>query len=158
MARKVISDSYYTFTPSTKTIVIPESIPLERFVIITNVTTNQVIYNFSDTNLGIATHSITSDATSGATVTTIVLDYNTAAMSVADKLQIIVDEYDESFKPSEVYVDPVNKFRTSSPQALIDTDFEYSTQATKWETISLINNRPHSYANTQANNILIQQE
>jgi hypothetical protein len=78
-------------------------------------------------------------------------------MSVTDKLQIIIDEYDESFKPSELYTDPVNKFRTSSPQALIDTDFEYSTQATKWETLSMTNNRPHTYANTSANNILIQQ-
>ena len=157
MARKVLLDMYYTFTPSTKTIVIPESIPVERFVLITNVNTNQVIYNFSDTNLGIASHTIASDATSGATTTTIVLDYNTVTMSSTDRLQIIIDEYEETFKPSELYTDPVNKFRTSQPQALIDTDFEYSTQATKWETISMINNRPHTYANTSANNILIQQ-
>jgi hypothetical protein len=32
--------------------------------------------------------------------------------------------------------DPVDKLRVSTPQALIDTDFEYGTQPTKWETIA----------------------
>jgi len=38
--------------------------------------------------------------------------------------------------------DPVSKFRVSQPQTLIDTDFEYGLQTTKWETIELINNIP----------------
>lgn len=37
--------------------------------------------------------------------------------------------------------DPVDKLRISAPQALIDTDFEYGIQPTKWETLSLQNNR-----------------
>jgi hypothetical protein len=41
--------------------------------------------------------------------------------------------------------DPVQKFRISSPQSLIDTDFEYGTQPTKWESISLQNNRQSTY-------------
>lgn len=41
--------------------------------------------------------------------------------------------------------DPVDKLRVSTPQALIDTDFEYGTQPTKWETISLQQNRPSVY-------------
>ena len=149
MARKVISDVYYTFTPSTRTIVIPEPYTRERFIIITNVTTNQVIYNFSDPTLGFTSHSITTDG-AGNTSTTVVLAYNTASMSSTDKLQILVDEYEESFKPSELYTDPVNKFRVSQPQALIDTDFEYSTQSTKWESLGLTNNRPFANWNTNS--------
>jgi hypothetical protein len=42
-------------------------------------------------------------------------------------------------------MDPVNKFRVSQPQALIDTDFEYGTQPTKWETIGLQQNRQSVY-------------
>jgi|APGre2960657404_1045060.scaffolds.fasta_scaffold01961_2 hypothetical protein len=38
--------------------------------------------------------------------------------------------------------DPVSKFRVSQPQTLIDTDFEYGLQTTKWETIETINNIP----------------
>jgi hypothetical protein len=35
--------------------------------------------------------------------------------------------------------------RVSTPQALIDTDFEYGTQPTKWESVSLQNNRQSCY-------------
>jgi hypothetical protein len=41
--------------------------------------------------------------------------------------------------------DSVNKLRTASPQALIDTDFEYGMQISKWENLGLVNNRPFSY-------------
>ena len=41
--------------------------------------------------------------------------------------------------------DPVDKLRVSQPQALIDTDFEYGQQPTKWETINLQNNRQGAY-------------
>ena len=147
MARKVLLDTYYTFTPSTRTLVIPEAIQREKFILITNVTTNQVIYNFSDPNLKFTSHSLTTDP-SGATITTVVLNYNTAIMSSTDKIQILIDEYSEKFAPSEVLTDPVNKLRTSTGQALIDTDFEYGQQATKWETLTMINNRPFAYYNS----------
>jgi hypothetical protein len=47
--------------------------------------------------------------------------------------------------PSETLQDPVGKLRVSTPQALIDTDFEYSLQSSKWESIGLVNNRPFAY-------------
>lgn len=50
-----------------------------------------------------------------------------------------------SIQPSETLTDPVGKLRVSNPQALIDTDFEYSTQSTKWETLNLLNNRPSAF-------------
>ena len=143
MARKVLLETGYTFTPSTRTIIIPRAIQRERLVLITNVTNNQVIYNFSDPNLKATSYTVST--TANANTTTVVLNYNTASMSSTDKLQIIIDEYDEKFSPSETYVDPVNKFRTSQPQALIDTDFEYGTQITKWENLSQINNRTSSF-------------
>jgi hypothetical protein len=46
--------------------------------------------------------------------------------------------------------DPVDKLRVSNPQALIDTDFEYGQQPTKWESIGLSNNRQSLYYITQA--------
>jgi len=146
MARKAILETGYTFTPSTNTIVIPRVIPRERLILITNVTTNTVIYNFSDSNLKANTYTVST--TGGTTTTTLVLNYSTSGMSSTDKLQITVDEYDEKFTPSEVYTDPVNKFRTSSPQALIDTDFEYGTQISKWENLATINNRPFAFSSS----------
>ena len=41
--------------------------------------------------------------------------------------------------------DPVDKIRVSTPQSLIDTDFEYGQQPTKWEQVSLQNNRQSLY-------------
>lgn len=57
-----------------------------------------------------------------------------------------LSNFDQNFNPREELLDPVNKLRTSSPQALIDTDFEYGLQISKWENLGLINNRPFSYA------------
>jgi hypothetical protein len=149
MARKTLLSTYYTFNPTTRTIVIPQAVPRERLVLITNVMTDTVVYNFSDNNLKATAYTIATDAL-GNTTTTVTLQYNTAAMSASDELQILIDEYDEKFSPSEVYTDPVNKIRTSQPQALIDTDFEYSTQATKWESLAMIDNRPFAYYNVNS--------
>jgi len=49
--------------------------------------------------------------------------------------------------PGYTAMDPVEKMRVSNPQSLIDTDFEYSTQSTKWETLALTNTRPFAYYN-----------
>jgi len=49
---------------------------------------------------------------------------------------------DGRFNPVEILTDPVNKLRTSTAQALIDTDFEYGTQQSKWENLAVTNNRP----------------
>jgi hypothetical protein len=151
MARRVILDTLYTFSPSTRTITIPRQLPRERLLLITNVTSNQVIYNFSDPTLTATAYTFAqpTNAYSNPT-TTITLAFNTTGMNASDQLSIVVDEVAEAFVPDEAYVDPVNKFRTSTPQALIDTDFEYGLQPTKWETVSLINNKPCFYINTQA--------
>jgi len=153
MARKAILDTYYTFTPSTKTIVIPRAIPQERLILITDVTTNQVIYNFSDPNLKFTSYTITPSSDGSQTFTTIVLSYNTSALASTDKLSIVIDEYDEKFTPSESYLDPINKLRVSTPQSLIDTDYEYSIQTTKWEQLAMVNNQPFSYYVTATGNL-----
>ncbi len=50
---------------------------------------------------------------------------------------------------NETLTDPVDRFRVSQPQSMIDTDFEYGTQPTKWETINLTNRRPYATYNIQ---------
>lgn len=44
------------------------------------------------------------------------------------------------------FTDPVTKLRVSQPENLIDTDFEYGLQPTKWETVELINNTPSFFS------------
>lgn len=145
MAKHVILESY-TFTPSTKTIVVTgKNIRREQLLLITNTTTNAVIYNFSDPSLGATSYVGTIDSVTGQETTTIILSYNTAAMVLTDKLSILVEETYQEIMPAEVMRDPVDKFRVSTPQALMDTDFEYGPQPTKWESISLVNNRPSAF-------------
>jgi hypothetical protein len=43
------------------------------------------------------------------------------------------------------HLDATDKLRITQPQSLIDTDFEYGTQITKWENLTVINNRPFAY-------------
>lgn len=144
MARKILLETAYTFNPAASTVVIPKAILRERLLLITNVTSNQVIYNFSDPSLK-ATSYITNTDSNMDESTTIVLSYNTAAMLSTDKLSFTIDEYSEKFEPSEVLMDPTNKLRVTTPQSLIDTDFEYGTQISKWENLGLYNNRPFSF-------------
>jgi hypothetical protein len=148
MSTRVLLDTTYTFTPLTKTITIPRYVPRERLVLITNVTANIVIYNFSDPTLGLATATGYSYNSTG-NITTLILTYGTSSMSASDKLQITIDEPITYFSPSESYMDPVGKLRVSTPQSLIDTDFEYGLQPTKWENLLLINNRPGFFINNQ---------
>jgi len=144
MARKIIKETYYTFTPSTRTVVIPRAILEERLILITNVTKNVVIYNFSDPSL-LATSYVNSVDTAANETTTIVLNYNTTTMSATDKLQITIDEYEEQLNPAETSMDAANKFRVSQPQNLIDTDFEYGTQISKWENLGMTDYRPFAF-------------
>jgi hypothetical protein len=143
MAKHVILEAY-AFNAGTRTITITgRTVRREQLVLITNVTTNTVIYNFADSAL--TASSYTTSQVSNVESTVIVLTYNTGSMSNTDKLSIIVDETNETFYPAEYLMDANQKLKVSTPQSLIDTDFEYGTQPTKWETISLLNNRPSAF-------------
>ena len=149
MARKSILNTYYIFDASAKQVIIPGGIPREKLVLITNVTDNKVIYNFSDPELTATAYTIATDIRN-VTTTRVTLAYDTTSMSDTDKLQIVYDDFEETIQPSETYHDSVNKQRVSQPQAQIDTDFEYGTQDTKWESLSMINNNPFAYKSSDA--------
>ena len=72
----------YTFSPNTKQVTLSGvgTVALEALLLITNVTTNTIIYNFAD-------------PAKGATVVgnTLTLDYNTVGMNSNDTLQIYYD-------------------------------------------------------------------
>lgn len=144
MARKSIKSNYYLFDASAREVVIPGGIQREQLILITNVTNNKVIYNFSDPELTATAYTIQTDIRN-VTTTRVVLSYDTTGMSDTDKLQIIYDDFEETIKPAETYFDAVNKSKVSTPQSQIDTDFEYGTQNTKWESLSMINNNPFAY-------------
>ena len=74
----------YSFNAASKQITFSEDISLEGLLLITNVTTNQIIYNFASSGGTLAGRVLT-------------LDYNTTSMSDSDNLQIF---YDDALSPS----------------------------------------------------------
>ncbi|HKX72669.1 MAG TPA: hypothetical protein VJM32_01505 [Candidatus Saccharimonadales bacterium] len=71
----------YTFNAGAKTVDAADFTALEKILLITNVTTNTIIYNFADSAKG--------GSLAGTVLT---LTYNTAPMSNGDKLQIFIDD------------------------------------------------------------------
>ena len=142
MAKKLVYN--YTFTPggaNSGTVAIHGNYPLRVFQLITNVTDGAIIYNFADSTKGGSV-----SYTSATDTTTLTLEHDTSSMSSTDDLQIFIDIQEDKINFSETFTDPVSKLRVSNPQNLIDTDFEYGLQPTKWETVELVNNVPSFFA------------
>jgi hypothetical protein len=141
----------YTFTPGISgsgTIVLPGYVGRQRLLLVTNVTVNNtVIFNFSDSSLRLTNYSYSS--TNDATTFTLFFNTTGAGMSSTDSLMIFTEEDAIEVTPAETQLDPTNKARVSTPQALIDTDFEYGNQQTKWEQLAMINNRPGNFVFSQ---------
>lgn len=108
----------YTFDKTAKTVTFTDlaSISLERVLIITNVTSGDIIYNFADSSKGgsVSTNVLT-------------LDFNTSAMSDSDSLQIF---YELSFTEDATAIEgfegnPILGIRKDSDTSPVSTDGEY---------------------------------
>jgi hypothetical protein len=148
MAKRIVLESY-SFDKVSKIVTINNRyLRREQLILITNIDKNTVIYNFADTTFSIDTWETSATPNAEYTKITLKNTGNPLAfdnMSNNDKLSILIEETNESFQPAEAQLDPVGKIRMSTPQSLIDTDFEYGVQPTKWETLSLINNKPSMF-------------
>ena len=139
---KKLHTGRYTFDSINSEITLKGNINPERLLLITNITDNVIIYNFAEVGKGYAGKFY--DRTANSTI--IQLDFDCSSMSDTDHLQIFIEEEDTSFMPAESLLDPVGKLRVSNPGNLIDTDFEYGLQATKWETLQTVSNIPTIYS------------
>lgn len=142
MAKKLIYN--YEFTPggaNAGVIKFKGRHPQRTLLLVTNVTRSTIIYNFAGAGFG---GTVTYDAATDES--TLTLESDTSAQNSADELQIFLDIREDKIDFSETFTDPVSKLRVSNPQNLIDTDFEYGLQPTKWETIELVNNIPSFFA------------
>jgi hypothetical protein len=146
MPKKLLATKY-EISVSNNSVTVDGNVPLERLLLITNVTANKIIYNFADSALGVTNRIY--DA--GSEKTTFVLrgTLSNAALGPTtnnDDLQIFIEEEFARIGFEEAMIDPVNKLRVSNPENLIDTDFEYGTQSTKWETLQTVLNIPTIYS------------
>jgi hypothetical protein len=152
MSRKVLPNTNVIFDPTLDKITMPRIIRREKFLLITNTTTNTIIYNFSDPNLGFYTHTVDTDTDPSRGRTVVTLKYNCDGMSATDNIQIVFDDGAEVTEPADYMIDAVGKMRVSTPKSLIDTDFEYSVQNSKWESLTLINNYPGFFGRATGGN------
>jgi hypothetical protein len=86
MAKQLLSS--YSFTPGAAnagTVVVPGSYTLEQFLLITNVTSGTILYQFNVPSKGAV-------LTTGGGNTTLTLEFSTQSMSAADRLQVFVDD------------------------------------------------------------------
>ena len=132
---------------------------LNDLLLITNATTNTVIYNFSDSNLGAlvdvsngyVSNDFYYDEDFGAFrnkvdyVTTIYLDVDTSTGSISDEIQIFTEGPEMRVRPYDFGTDAIERHRVAQAQSMLDADFEYGLQPTKWQAIGLQRGYPSVY-------------
>jgi hypothetical protein len=132
----------------------------EELLLITNTTKNEIIYNFSSPSQG-ATAELKTDGvivdedfpkylqTTDA-VTTITLKYDTRTHSATDSLQIFAEKVENgksvvTTRPFDFGTDAIERSRSANPLSMLDADFEYGLQPTKWAAISTLRGYPSIY-------------
>jgi len=147
----------YVFTPGgagVGTIKMAGKYDLSQILIITNTTTNSIIYNFADNAYaGTAiSFSRANDATTFPTaldnsdgITTITLAIDTSTMSSSHALQILYEKPYADVRMPEIGTDAFERTRVAAPQSMLDADFEYGLQPTKWLTYDLMRGYPSIY-------------
>ena len=154
MAKTLVTS--YTFTPGAAnagTIQIPgDIIRLDQLLLITNTTRNIILYNFADaTYAGTTVAFTTENSVAFPTVlqraggyTTVTLSISTVGQLSGDKLQIFYENVEDgvTIRPWFFGTDAIERIRVSNPQSLIDADFEYGLQPTKWAGYGLMRGYP----------------
>ena len=142
MAKKIIATNY-SINSDSDTITVKGFYRAEQFQLITDVTPNSggtIIFNFADGTKG--HKGAVFDELAETTTLYLETDLSAYAIDSTSNVQIIVDHPEMEIEVSDSLLDPVHKIRVSTPENLIDTDFEYGLQPTKWETLELSNNVP----------------
>ena len=131
-------------------------------LLITNTSDNEVIYSFNEPLRGGLTEiSQGFVGTSGNqfyadedfkkylqvtdAVTTVQLNYSTSSALSTDELQIFVDTDELVVRPYEFGTDAIERMRVAPPLSMLDADFEYGLQPTKWSAIATMRGYPSVY-------------
>ena len=156
MAKKLLATNYSINADSDK-ITVKGFYRGEQFQLITHADPNTggtILFNFADTTRGYK--EVVFDQNTEETTIQLEQDLSSLGINDSSHIQIIVDHPENEMEVSDALLDPVHKIRVSTPENLIDTDFEYGLQPTKWETLELSNNVPSFYVadgDTALNNV-----
>lgn len=146
----------YIFTPGgvgVGTIEVAGKYDLSQFLVITNTTKNSIIYNFADPTYSgttvqfqrISDNNFPTSLDNFDGVTIITLKADTSTMASSDQLQILYEQPFQYVRSPEIGTDAFERQRVANPQSLLDADFEYGMQPTKWLTLSAQRGYPTSY-------------
>ena len=146
----------YVFTPGgagAGTVILPGNYTSNQLLLITNTSSNVIIYNFANTGNTGTTATFTRSAHpsfpgqlgNSDGYTTITLAVSTTAMNANDNLQIFVDTPYQLVKMSGAGTDAFERTRVAAPQSMLDADFEYGLQPTKWSAIGMMRGYPSVY-------------
>jgi len=151
-------EEQWVFDASAKTVKIPGHIETHDLLMIVNAEDGIIIANQFDPGKGWTrshAHIYPGDAGfpdpdfpwSIDGTCTFTLEYDTTAMSDTDELSIYIDDerHGTKVRPFDFGTDAIERMRVANPQSLIDADFEYGLQATKWHNLGLNNNIPSFY-------------
>ena len=153
MARQLVEK--YIFSPDVANsgyVKFPGKVDATQLLIIANKTAQNNIYAIGDpTRGGTVVYSASEDAgffTEQVGVTTVTFTYDTSTMASTDKIAIYTDapkNIGNIVRPYAMGVDAIERMRVANPQSLIDADFEYGLQPTKWQNYFDIRNIPGIY-------------
>jgi len=121
-------------------------------LLITNTDKNVILYNFADsTAAGELTYSTDFDSDfpgalyGNEKITTVTFDADTTAMMVTDSIQIFVEGKEQAVRLNSIATDAMERMKVGIPQAMLDADFEYGLQPTKWQALALMRGYPAIY-------------
>lgn len=141
-----------SLTTGVGTVEILGKVSLEDLLIISNVTTNEVIYNFAEPTKGGTCTFLPGNSENypqaesvNNGVTLITFKYDTSSMSASDNIQIFLENTELKVRPYDFGTDAIERMRVAQPQAMIDADFEYGLQPTKWQAIGMQRGYPSTY-------------
>ncbi len=144
-------EEQYIFDASAGTIKVPGHIELHDLLLINNATRGIVIANqfevgktFTKSHIHPPLGSDPDFPYSIDGTCTFILDYDTSGMSDDDELSIYIEDERQGAKvrPFDFGTDAIERIRVANPTSLIDADFEYGLQDTKWQSIGLNRNIP----------------
>lgn len=140
----------YRFYASEKKIRISDRHTVNDILLIINATDGIIIGNQLDPGKGYTctynplpvTDPDFQNSTDG--YTDIILDYDTTGMSDSDEITLFIEDeqHGMTVRPYDFAIDAIERIRIADPQSLIDADFEYGLQNTKWQSLGLNRNIP----------------
>jgi len=153
MAKRQIRD--YVFTPGISgvgNVKVLDKIQKNKILMITNVTHNKILYNFADPSNPVIVEFTPGDSAEfpyadsiSNGVTTIHFQFDTSDQSPTDSISIFIEDEEVRFRPYNFGTDAIERMRVATPQSMIDADFEYGIQPTKWQTIDHLRGYPSTY-------------